>query len=72
MRAGSGAMTRAGSGAITRAGSGEPAAPRPRSLLRSQARCALTPGATPRDVLGRRLRLGKLKSLDSKLKSPDR
>jgi hypothetical protein len=33
------------------AGSGEPAAPRPRSLLRSQARCALTSGATPRDVL---------------------
>src|SRR5579863_5071876 len=29
-------------------GSGEPAAPRPRSLLRSQARCALTSGATPR------------------------
>src|SRR5262245_54982728 len=28
--------------------SGEPAAPRPRSLLRSQARCALASGATPR------------------------
>src|SRR6202051_3138516 len=28
-------------------GSGEPAAPRPRSLLRA-ARCALTSGATPR------------------------
>src|SRR5437588_8121574 len=29
-------------------GSGEPAAPRRQSLLRSQARCALLPAATPR------------------------
>jgi hypothetical protein len=34
-------------------GSGEPAAPRPQSLLRSQARCALLTGATPRDELCR-------------------
>jgi len=32
----------------TRCGSGEPAAPRRQSLLRSQARCALLPAATPR------------------------
>src|SRR3954453_20010106 len=31
-----------------RPGSGEPAAPRRQSLLRSQARCALLPAATPR------------------------
>ena len=33
---------------LRRAGSGEPAAPRPRSLLREQARYALSSGATPR------------------------
>src|SRR5882672_2168559 len=32
----------------TYSGSGEPAAPRRQSLLRSQARCALLPAATPR------------------------
>ncbi len=34
--------------AVRRSGSGEPAAPRRQSLLRSQARCALLPAATPR------------------------
>ena len=33
----------------TKSGSGEPAAPRRQSLLRSQARCALLPAATPRE-----------------------
>src|SRR5579864_524483 len=33
---------------VVRSGSGEPAAPRRQSLLRSQARCALLPAATPR------------------------
>src|SRR5947207_6220070 len=33
-------------------GSGEPAAPRRQSLLRSQARCALLPAATPRLSFG--------------------
>jgi hypothetical protein len=37
-------------------GSGEPAAPRRQSLLRSQARCALLPAATPRVRAAARLR----------------
>src|SRR5437762_3520423 len=34
---------------VDSSGSGEPAAPRRQSLLRSQARCALLPAATPRE-----------------------
>src|ERR1700674_1585294 len=41
-------------------GWGEPAAPRRQSLLRSQARCALLPAATPRDVVPRTRRVTNL------------
>ena len=44
---------------IHSSGSGEPAAPRRQSLLRSQARCALLPAATPRMMGLRQARISR-------------
>ena len=46
--------------------SGEPAAPRRQSLLRSQARCALLPAATPlKNIVGTLPRRGQLRAAEA-------